>query len=148
MIKNSIQRLDHLCETVPPLLEAIEDKQFSFKPSPAKWSKKEVIGHLIDSATNNHQRFVRTQFEDAPLIAYDQDKWNKFSYHQNMDGKSLIKFWAFYNKQLAAIMKQIPEENLTRKCLTGENNLVTLEFLINDYVVHLEHHLRQVVNYV
>jgi hypothetical protein len=55
------------------LLNAIEEPAFSLKQSPARWSQKEIIGHLIDSATNNHHRFVRGQFEDSPVIAYDQN---------------------------------------------------------------------------
>jgi hypothetical protein len=81
MINNSITRLAHLCEIIPPLLFAIGEPAFSSKPAPGKWSKKQIIGHLIDSATNNHQRFVRAQFETRPRIYYDQNKWNEYSYY-------------------------------------------------------------------
>jgi hypothetical protein len=147
MIQISLQRLTYLCETVPKKLLLIKHEEFSFKPSPQKWSKKEIIGHLIDSAANNHQRFVRIQFEDRPFIVYDQDQWNKHSYYQLMDAKELIEFWAGYNKHLAALIKEIPTESLSRQCKVGEDKLVTLEFLINDYVVHMEHHLKQLIDY-
>lgn len=74
MIETSIARLQILCDTIPDLLLNIDEIIFSEKPSNNKWSKKEIIGHLIDSAANNHQRFVRAQFEDLPSIAYDQNK--------------------------------------------------------------------------
>ena len=113
---------------------------------PDKWSKKEIIGHLIDSATNNHQRFVRGQFENRPAIIYDQDKWNEFGFYQQINGQQIISFWAAYNRQLIELIKHIPKENLQLECLVGDK-LLTLNFLINDYVEHLEHHLRQVISY-
>lgn len=146
MIDAAIRRLDYLCNVIPSLLTAIDEQTFSHKPSPAKWSKKEIIGHLTDSATNNHHRFVRAQFEDVPTIVYDQNKWNEYGYYQQINGAQIIAFWTAYNKQLAQLMRQIPTDNLQRCCNTNEPSL-TLAFLINDYVVHLEHHLKQVVDY-
>ncbi len=135
-----------MCGSVPSLLNAIDEHTFSSKPYPEKWSKKEILGHLIDSAANNHQRFIRIQFEDIPVISYDQNKWNSFSYHNRMDSRQLIQFWTSYNKQIAELFKYIPEDALNRKCIAGGNE-VSLEFLIVDYVSHLEHHLKQIVNY-
>jgi len=147
MIEHSINRLAHLCEIIPPLLAAIGEPAFSLKPMPGKWSKKQIIGHLIDSAANNHQRFVRGQFERTPQIFYDQNKWNEFGYYDKIDGQYIIALWSAYNKMLSELMRNIPEEKLQLGCLSRDNKVLTLEFLINDYVAHLEHHLRQVVNY-
>lgn len=147
LVTDSITRLIHLCEIIPPLLSKIENPAFSIKPAPDKWSKKQIIGHLIDSATNNHQRFVRGQFEASPQIYYDQNKWNAFGYYDKMNGQHIIALWSAYNKVLAELIKNIPEENLQLGCLSRDNTLLTLEFLINDYVAHLEHHLRQAVEY-
>ncbi|MET6999749.1 DinB family protein [Chitinophaga defluvii] len=146
MIDAAIQRLEYLCDVIPPLLTAIDESTFSHKPSPAKWSKKEIIGHLIDSATNNHHRFIRAQFEETPTIVYDQNKWNTYGFYQQISGTQIIAFWTLYNKQLAQLMRHIPTESLQRYCRTNDQPL-TLAFLINDYVVHLEHHLKQVVDY-
>jgi len=142
--KEAIKRLEGWCESVPVKLYAIDESSFALKPVPGKWSKKEIIGHLIDSAANNHQRFVRGQFENGPIIGYDQNNWNTFSYHQEIAGGQLIDFWQIYNKQLVEIMKRIPEENLKKEVQVGSNKY-TLEFLIVDYVDHLEHHLNQVI---
>jgi len=109
-------------------------------------AKKEIIGHLIDSATNNHHRFIRGQFQNCPEIIYDQNKWNEFGFYQKMDSKQVISFWKVYNLQLVELMKLIPTENMKKQIRVGENKL-HLEFLIVDYVEHLEHHLRQVVTY-
>lgn len=147
MIERSIQRLEYLCNTVPVLLAKIPDAEFSFKPHPQKWSKKEILGHLVDSASNNHQRFIRTQFEDNPSIFYDQDQWNKHSKYSNFDSSELILFWVTYNNYLTEIIKNIPEENLSKTCRVGEEKTLTLELVIEDYVRHMEHHLKQLVSY-
>ena len=147
MLQQIINRLQYLCDTIPDLLIAIPEKDFSFKPSETKWSKKQILGHLIDSAANNHQRFVRIQFEDVPSITYNQDNWNNHSYHNQVDSKYLIKFWELYNLHLAELIKLIPEKNFVRECNVGKEQNVTLQWLVEDYVRHLEHHLRQLVNY-
>jgi hypothetical protein len=146
MIQPAIDRLQFLCNTLPALLKNFTKEEFSKKPAPAKWSKKEVIGHLIDSATNNHQRFVRIQFEHEPLIMYAQNEWNACSRYQEMDGNHVIDFWATYNLHLLEVIKRIPPESLTRKGIANEKTN-TLAWFITDYVEHMEHHLRQVVAY-
>jgi hypothetical protein len=146
MINQALEKLNYIVEKVPKLLSQISEEKISEKSSPNKWSKKEIIGHLIDSATNNHQRFVRGQFESIPEIHYDQNEWNKYSFYQQMDSKQIILFWTIYNKQLIEIIKRIQLDNLKKKIKVGDN-LLTIEFLFNDYVEHMEHHLKQVVEY-
>jgi hypothetical protein len=146
MVEQSIKRLEYLTDVIPSLITEMGEESFSLKISKDKWSKKEIIGHLIDSATNNHQRFVRGQFEITPEISYNQNKWNEFSFYQQIDAEQIISFWTIYNKQLLEIIKRIPIENLKREIKIGEN-IFTLKFLIADYVEHLEHHLKQIVEY-
>ncbi len=147
MLKETIERLQYLCDIIPPLLSTISEKDFSHKPAPNKWSKKEVLGHLIDSAANNHQRFVRIQFENEPVIGYDQNSWNLISQYNRLDMHHLIKFWEIYNRHLLEIMKRVPEHNLGLTGIDLNENKATLGFLIDDYVAHMEHHLRQMVSY-
>ena len=146
MTENAISRLKYILDKVPNILSEIGDDNMSDKPLPNKWSKKEIIGHLIDSATNNHQRFVRGQFENIPEIRYDQDKWNEYNFYQQIDSVQIILFWTTYNKQLFEIIKRIPTGNLKKQIRVGEI-LLTIEFLIVDYVEHLEHHLKQIIDY-
>jgi hypothetical protein len=73
-ITHSINRLQDLLDVVPAKLSRIKDTDFVYKPAPDKWSKKEILGHLIDSAANNHQRFIRAQYENIPTIVYDPNK--------------------------------------------------------------------------
>jgi hypothetical protein len=147
-LQPTIDRLTYICDTIPAMLKAISEADFSHKSAPDKWSKKEILGHLIDSATNNHQRFVRVQFEEIPFIIYNQDNWNLFSHHQDIPGSHVITFWEQYNRYLLEIIKRIPANLLQRKCRTNESSDVTLQWLIEDYVVHMEHHLHEIVNYV
>lgn len=139
-----LNRLQHLLNTIPEKLRAISDADFSYKPAPEKWSKKEIIGHLIDSATNNHHRFVRAQFEDAPRIVYDQNQWNACSRYQDMEKEHIISFWVNYNQHLIEVVKRIPEADMLCECNNGGEKNVTLQWLIADYIVHMEHHLRQI----
>jgi transcriptional regulator len=146
MIEKALNRLEYIITLTPKMLTEISEENMSTKPSPTKWSKKEIIGHLIDSATNNHQRFVRGQFENIPEISYDQNNWNEFSFYNQIDSKQIISFWTIYNKQIIEIIKRIPKENLEKQIKIG-NNILTLGFLIIDYVEHLEHHLKQIIEY-
>lgn len=145
MEPNSIQRLQFLCDTIPARLNQLDEEVFSKKIQENKWSKKEILGHLIDSATNNHQRFVRAQFETNPEIVYNQVKWNQFSFYQQMDVRELIEFWLTYNKHLIRLIENLPLESLKRNC-SVDGKLLSLQFLIDDYVVHLEHHLKQIIS--
>jgi hypothetical protein len=147
MIEKSITRINYLIGIIPDLLKNIPDSEFSSKPAADKWSKKEMLGHLIDSATNNHHRFVRLQFENEPLISYDQNKWNEYSRYNELDKNHLIKFWTLYNTHLIELIKRIPESKYNRKVRVKEENFMTLELLVEDYVRHMEHHLKQMVSY-
>ena len=91
MIDNAIKRLEYLCDVIPQLLATIDAQSFSLKSNPDKWSKKEIIGHLIDSATNNHQRFVRGQFEiDLQLFTTKTSGMNLVFIKKLADNKSLF----------------------------------------------------------
>lgn len=147
MITESLNRLQHLCDTIPALLSNIPEDDFTHIPAPSKWSKKEILGHLIDSATNNHQRFVRAQFEGVPTIVYNQNNWNESSRYILMDSQHLILFWTIYNRHLIELVTRIPPFKLLSKCKTNEGKSHTIEWLFDDYVKHLEYHLRQIVSY-
>lgn len=139
------ERLNYLINTVPSLILAENNEEFKRKPSPNKWSKQEILGHLIDSATNNYQRFIRSQFEEIPVIPYDQNKWNEFSYYNSFSKSQLVTFWKSYNEQILTLFKLIPKDKLSKKCNTGGSDNFTLAFLFDDYVEHLEYHLKQII---
>lgn len=149
-LQGSIDRLQFLCEKIPGLLLDIEEQLFSEKLRPEKWSKKQIIGHLIDSAANNHHRLVRGQFEAIPKITYDQNLWNQYNYYQQLDASQVISFWESYNRHLLELIKNIPENKFSNRVETGESgekSRMSLQSLIDDYIQHMEHHLQQVVDY-
>ncbi len=106
-----------------------------------------MLGHLIDSATNNHHRFVRAQFEDSPLITYNADDWVAASGYQTMSTRHLMYFWQMYNLHILEVIRRMPKEMMERECHSGDDSPHTLAWLFDDYVVHLEHHLGEMVEY-
>ena len=106
-----------------------------------------MLGHLIDSATNNHHRFMRAQFENSPLITYNADDWIAASGYQTMPTRHLMYFWQMYNLHILEVIRRMPEEILERECYTGDEMPHTLGWIFDDYVVHLEHHLGEMVEY-
>lgn len=147
MTTKSFNRLEYLCTTIPAKFAALTEDEWTTKPSLEKWSKKEMLGHLIDSATNNHHRFVRAQFEDKPLITYNADDWVAASSYQAMPTRHLMYFWQMYNLHILEVIRRLPEEILERECYTGDEMPHTLGWIFDDYVVHLEHHLGEMVEY-
>lgn len=146
MITNKIaDRLIYLCDVVQEKVAAIDKSTLAQKPAPEKWSRQEILGHLIDSAANNHQRFIRVQFEDTPTIFYDQDNWVRFNYYNVLEITALVNLWVAYNRHLAEVIKKISENNLSRECRMRDGKLVTLKWLVTDYVQHMEHHLQQIL---
>ncbi len=145
VIEQALDKWNFLVENVPNVLIQINEDEMAKKVAFNKWSKKEILGHLIDSATNNHQRFVRGQFETVPEISYDQNNWNTFSYYQQIDSQQIITFWTIYNRQLIEIIKRIPSDNLKKMIRVGAKT-VTIENLVIEYIEHLEHHINQLVN--
>jgi hypothetical protein len=139
--------LTRLIDRSEPLLREMSDAYAAVPRAPGKWSRKQVMGHLIDSASNNHQRFVRAQLAE-PLVApgYEQDIWVDVQQYQAAAWADLVTLWAAYNRRLAAVLAAIPAEKLPRICMIGDNDPMTLHALADDYVTHLAHHLRQVVD--
>jgi len=124
--------------------QSIDEDEFNFKPSPVKWSKKEILGHLIDSAQNNIRRFIVAQYEDKPKIVYNQDKWVALSDYQHYNRDDLVQLWWLLNKHISHILKNIDAEMAKRESETEE--LHNLKWLAEDYIKHLKHHLHQVLN--
>ena len=127
-----------------PQLDSVSEEEYSLKPSPTKWSKKELIGHLIDSAQSNLRRFVVAQYEENPTINYNQDKWIAINNYQAWDVKDLVQLWYLLNRQIVFVLKNISVEMSQRICITGAS--YTIEWLAQDYLKHLKHHLHQVLN--
>ena len=127
---------------------AIPEAEFSAKPLPNKWSKKEVLGHLIDSGNNNLRRFICGQYESAPpKITYEQDFWVTANNYQKETQVTTIELWKMINFRIAAVLHSMPKENYSKSCDTGHAavQLRSLEWLADDYVKHMKHHINQIV---
>jgi hypothetical protein len=137
-------------------LRSLPDARVRIRPAQGKWSVKEIIGHLIDSATNNHRRFVLAQLqEELAFQGYAQDEWVSRQRYQESPWPELAALWAGYNQHLIQVVRAIPADVLTRPRPTHNLDQIgwrlvpreqptTLAYLIEDYVGHLEHHLGQV----
>ena len=145
-----------LWEATPQLL-AIDEMASARRPKPGKWSPREIVGHLIDSASNNHQRFVRAQLkEDLIFQGYEQDDWVRLQQYQDVPWQELVTLWAAFNRHIAHVMAAAPEaermkprkaHNLHQLAMqpVPEDAPATLDYFMRDYVAHLEHHLRQIL---
>ena len=121
---------------------------WEFKVDASKWSKKEILGHLIDSANINLQRFVRCTYEEKFKLMYEQVEYVKVQQYQNVPIEDLITLWRLLNQQLVRVLKNYPENRREAVCDTGKNEiqLHTVEFLAEDYLAHLLHHLNQITS--
>ncbi|GAA4756984.1 MULTISPECIES: DinB family protein [Flavobacterium] len=119
---------------------------YSFKSSDDKWSKNEILGHLVDSAINNLKRFTESQLSDTTYLVtvYNQDELVRINKYQKKKFDDLLKLWYHLNKQIAFILKDIPEEQLKTKINLYDLSICDLEFLIEDYITHMKHHLKQI----
>jgi len=115
------------------------------RPAASTWSAKEVLGHLIDSAANNHQRFVRAQQTDVlTLPGYEQNLWVASQGYQDADWPHLVSLWTHLNLHLADVMTRIPPAKYNVPCVIGDSEPMALEALVIDYLRHLEHHMAQI----
>lgn len=138
--------LESLIKHSVPRLLAIQEVDSGTSPAPNKWSTKEILGHLVDSASNNHQRFIRAQLGgEIRLPDYDQEAWVHVQSYQTESWEHLVNLWHSYNLHLLHVIRMIPEDRLTSTCFVGNNPPVSLESLIGEYVRHLRHHLHQIL---
>ncbi len=147
-MKNTVDELLNIVKMYSQKCNSLTDGEFSAKPTPSKWSKKEVLGHLIDSAHNNLRRFVTGQYETVPpKVTYEQDFWVTSNHYQEMDKSDVIMLWKLMNERIAAVLSNMAPDNYLRNADTGKANseLHSLEWLANDYVKHLKHHLNQII---
>jgi hypothetical protein len=146
VMRKTVEDFQSLLDHAPKELAAVSEADRESKPAPDKWSRKEILGHLIDSASNNHQRFVRAQLSaELKLPAYEQDAWVNIQRYQNESWESLVQFWKSYNFHLLHVISSIPESAIHNYCFIGSNEPVTLEFLVEDYIRHVKHHLEQIL---
>lgn len=152
--------LQCIIENATERLLAIPDAQARAAPQDGSWSPKQILGHLIDSAANNHARFIRAQYSDDLMFAgYNQEQWVAAQRYDDEAWPALVQLWKSYNLHLAHVIAHIPDATLkqarTRHTLNtiawqpvGADEPTTLEYLVSDYIGHLKDHLKQVFEQV
>ena len=134
-----------IVEGAEPRLRAFSELESAKPVLAGGWSRKQVIGHLVDSASNNHQRFVRAALQPSlDFPGYDQDGNARVEAFQEAGWSLLVSLWAAYNRYLAHVIAHLPDSKLETVCRIGSGSPVTLEFLAKDYFRHLVHHLVQI----
>lgn len=136
------KKLRQTVEKTAARLMLFTDEEAGIKPLPSKWSKKEILGHLIDSAVNNYTRFVRARQSDyTELPGYNQDFWVSVRQYQRSNWEELVLLWKTINQHIVAVLPSIRAGHI---CAVGQDAPVTLEFLATDYLRHLQHHVDQI----
>src|SRR5262250_3072390 len=107
--------LDGIIDEHLSALQFIPEEKFRYKPSPTKWSKKEILGHLVDSAQSNIRRFIVAQYEEQPRIVYNQDQWVAITNYQQYSLPDLVSLWYLVNKHICHVLKNISPEMGQRK---------------------------------
>ena len=137
--------LRDLLQRVPGRLDKLSKDAAGSKPTPSGWSPKEELGHLLDSAANNHQRIVRAQLEDNPAMpGYEQGRWVALHDYERRDWGELIELWQALNRQLLAAAEAVPDSAWSRTLTVAGSEPLTLQFVFEDYVAHMLHHLQHI----
>lgn len=142
-MENCIHEMEKLMAEYRPLLESAEESLTGIRPSPEDWSLKEIIGHLIDSASNNHQRFVRLQLgRELNFPDYDKDEWLGVEHHNSFDYGELCGLFVSYNQLILHLIRTVDEKSMGNRWNIpwGEKDFITLEELMRHYVEHLKIH--------
>ncbi|RKP47983.1 DinB family protein [Cohnella endophytica] len=142
----ALKKLNHWIIEVPIRVQEIPEGEFAERQRPDKWAKIEILGHLCDSALTNLQRFVRAQYEPEPykVLKYAQNDWVELMNYRSLSTARVLELWVSLNGQAAHVIAGIPDDKLQVPCDNGGESAVTLEWLVVDYVEHLEHHLGQI----
>jgi len=156
-LENLSIKLKSTIEAASESLRNLSEASVSAKPNPDKWSKKEILGHLIDSASNNHQRFMNAQFKnDLIFSGYAQDQWVDYQDYHHADWQELVSLFVAYNLHLCRVIDNIPAGVLRRQLTDHNFHLIafktvpkgeatSLGYFVDDYIGHIDHHLRQIL---
>ena len=140
----ALTQLQRIVVEVPGRLERLAPSA-GRRPAPGKWSPKEELGHLLDSAANNHQRIVRVQMENnLAMPGYQQERWVEVHGYQHREWSELIELWTGLNRQLLAAAQSVPDPSWSHICTVADSGPLTLEFVFTDYLSHMLHHLEHI----
>lgn len=144
----TVSRLNQLISIGEDYLIKTDPQKLAEKPKPTQWSKKEILGHLIDSATYNLRRFTEIHVKPKiyQVVDYEQNDLVLINDYQGAEPKDLTMLWVGLNRQIIHVIRQQTEKTLQINVRLPNQKTTNLLFLINDYLEHLEHHVKQIVN--
>lgn len=156
-MQDYVLELLKIVDGATPLLLELDDERSARRPAPGKWSPREIVGHLVDSASNNHQRFLRAQWQDDLIFqGYAQDAWVETQRYQEAPWRELVTLWGHFNRHLARVMAAVPPQVRMRRHVrhnlhevawrpVPQSEAATLDYFMRDYVGHLGHHVAQIL---
>jgi len=146
MMQNLIEDFKRAVNESYERLAGLAEAESAEPISPGKWSRRELLGHLIDSASNNHQRFVRAQIDGGLTFPdYKQNDWVERQGYKDESWADLVLLWKSYNQHMLHIISRMSNDTLDALCAIGNDEPVTLRFLVEDYFGHVKHHLKQIL---
>jgi len=144
-MNSSISSLRAILQVVPERLAKLSKETVEGRNGPNAWSPKQELGHLLDSAVNNHQRIVRAQVDDElAMPGYAQNHWVNVHHYQERDWSELIGLWSAFNRQLLHAAESVPGTSWSHTLRVGASEPMTLEFVFEDYIAHMVHHLKHI----
>ncbi|WP_262384750.1 DinB family protein [Paenibacillus terrae] len=146
-MKSAIEELTRLIENQEKEFLSISEHEFDAKPNPEKWSKKEILGHLCDSASNNHRRFLMIKHSTSPvkIESYAQNDWVAANqYQEEFTHVDVIHLWKLLNKQIINVLNSCTALDFEKGFQKNEQTTETLGWLVDDYIQHMRHHLEQI----
>jgi hypothetical protein len=146
-MQDAISKFEKLLQENSEYLKSL-DKETLENKAPEKWSKKEILGHLVDSSIHNLVRFTEINYLPKPYNhrPYKQNDLVTINQYQSMDMEELIQLWYSINKQIVRLFKSVDEKALDYEIILSDGSMINLDFLMKDYVEHLEHHINQIKN--
>jgi hypothetical protein len=143
-----IEKTEALLSIISEYFNSVSDAVLEFKPSENKWSKKEILGHLIDSAIHNLVRFTEINYVEKPYHhrPYNQNDLVHLNQYQTKDTNELLQLWLSLNKQIIRVFKNVDDKALDFQIIMDDQSVIDLKFLMSDYVEHLEYHINQIIN--
>ena len=147
-MENTIIELRNIVGKFSKKFNDLPDEELSAERGPGKWTRKEIIGHLIDSAQNNLRRFICGQYEnDPPNIVYAQNFWVSANDYNAMPKEEIITLWKLMNERICSVLQNMDVDNYNMNCDTGKEvpELHSLQWLAEDYNKHLKHHINQII---
>ncbi|OFW75589.1 MAG: metal-dependent hydrolase [Alicyclobacillus sp. RIFOXYA1_FULL_53_8] len=145
-MSNVVEQLEELLKSVPRQLRELSNEDLVNPRSTGKWSRLQILGHLCDSAVNNLGRFIQAQYQPEPLaiVSYNQEVWVSSQHYGETPIDEVLTLWLSLNRSIVRVISSLPGDVLSQTCKLSSGDIVTLEWLIDDYLQHMKHHLQQI----